>query len=178
MAETREDDMQRERYPHKVAALYPDAAAAKAAITALAAADLGDREVMQLEPGATDIDRVIEPETEATGETVTRDMVSGGAAGTVAGAAVAGASTLVAPTLFVSAPVVGPLIVLGYGAVIGGVPGAIRGLRLREGVLAGLVKDALESGCYVVLVHVANDELKRRAQDVLDQTMAEDTSHT
>jgi hypothetical protein len=42
--------------------------------------------------------------------------------------------------------VVGPPIILGYGALIGSTAGAIRGLRLRENLLADLVKDALKAG--------------------------------
>ena len=129
-----------------------------------------------LEPGDSDADRALEPDPAETRDTVTSDAVTGGAAGTLAGAAAAGAAAVVAPTLFVSAPVVGALVVLGYGAMIGGAAGAIHGLRLREGVLAGLVQDALKAGYYVVLVHAANDEAQRRAQGIVDETITEKTA--
>lgn len=77
-----------------------------------------------------------------------------------------------------SAPVVGPLVVLGYGAIIGAIPGAIRRLKLRKTMLATLVKDALNAGYYVVIVHAANAAAERRAQTVIDETMAEETAHS
>ena len=167
-----------ERYPHKVAAVYPDAATSESALLALDNAGLESVVVVRLDPGAGDIDVAIEPEREQTRNAVARDTVAGGAAGTAAGAVAAGAASVVAPTLFVSAPVVGPLIVLGYGAMIGGMAGAIRGLKLRENVLAGLVKDALQAGCHVVIVHAANEAAQQQVQAVIAETLTEETAHT
>lgn len=165
--------MRTELYPHKIAAVYPHGGAAEAAVMELNTANLDNVQVVLLAPGAGEAELAIEPDPTATRDTVTRDAVTGAAAGTLAGAAAAGAAAVVAPTLFVSAPVVGSLIVLGYGAVIGGTAGAIHGLRLREGVLAGLVKDALKAGYYVVLVHAADDEAQRRAREIVDETVTE-----
>ncbi len=170
--------MQRERYPHKVAAVYPDADAAEAATAALDGAAPGDVRIVRLAPGARDIDLAVEPEPDGTRDTVVGDVFAGSAAGTAAGAVVAGTATVVTPALFVSAPVLGPLIVLGYGTMIGSLAGAIRGLKVRETLLAGIVKDALKAGCHVVIVHAASDEARQRAQAVIDRTMTEQTAHT
>lgn len=170
--------MKSERYPYKVAAVYPNNAATEAAVHALNLTDLGDIEVARLEPGSSEIDVAIEPERAETRDTVVKDTVAGGIAGTAAGAGLTGAAALGAPALFVSAPVVGPLIVLGYGAMIGGTVGAIRGLKLRENMLSGLVKDALKAGCHVIVVHAASEDAQRRVQDVVNTTMAEDTAYT
>ncbi|MGD2055721.1 MAG: hypothetical protein PVJ15_02865 [Gammaproteobacteria bacterium] len=170
----------RERYPHKVAAVYPDAATTESALLALGTAGLKNVVTIHLEPDMDtgDVDLAIEPEREQTRNAVARDTIAGGAAGTVAGAVAAGAASVVAPTLFVSAPVVGSLIVLGYGAMIGGMTGAIRGLKLRENVLAGLVKDALRAGCHVVIVHAAKEAAWEQIQAVIEATMTEETAHT
>lgn len=170
--------MKKEHYPHKVAAVYPDAVAAELAMMALREAGLGDVKIVRLKPGTQQADHAIEPETEATRDTMVKDTLVGSAAGTVAGAAVAGTTALVSTSLFVSAPVVGPLIVLGYGALIGGIAGAIRSLKVREDILAGVVKDALKAGYHVVIVHAAREEDSHLAQEVIDQTLIEKAVHT
>jgi hypothetical protein len=169
-----EPAMKSERYPYKVAAVYQDGAAAETAARALENADLGDIEIIRLVPDQGDIDLSVEPGPEASRDTLIRDT----AAGTAAGAAAAGSTaTVAAPTLFVSAPIVGPLILLGYGAMIGGTVGAIRGLKLRESMLAGVVKDALKAGYPVVVINAADEDAKRRVQDVVDDSMAKQAAH-
>jgi hypothetical protein len=170
--------MNSERYPYKVAAVYPDSAAADAAVHDLNIDNLGDVEVVRLEPGTNQVDLAIEPEREQTRDTVINDTVTGSAVGTAAGAVLTGAAALGTPALFVSAPVVGPLMLLGYGAMIGGTVGAIRGLKLHENMLSGLVKDALKEGYHVVIIHAASEEGQQRVQDVISTTMPEDTAHT
>lgn len=170
--------MNSERYPYSVAAVYPDSAAADAAVHDLNIDNPGDVEVVRLEPGTNQVDLAIEQEREQTRDTVVNDTVTGSAVGTAAGAVLSGAAALGVPALFVSAPVVGPLMLLGYGALIGGTVGAIRGLRLRENLLSGLVKDALKEGYHVVIIHAASEEDQQRVQDVINSTMPEDTAHT
>lgn len=169
--------MKHTTYPHKVAAVYPDSDTADAAVQTFGLLQLGGIKVTHLSPGTTrEIDLAIEPEVEQTRDTMIGDTFIGGAAGTATGAAVAGATAVLAPALFVSSPLIGPLIVLGYGAMIGSAAGAIRGLRLRETLLAGLVKDALKAGFHVVLVHAEDADAQRRAQTVIDETMVEETA--
>lgn len=170
--------MNSERYPYKIAAVYPDNAAAEAAVHDLNITGLGDVEVVRLEPGTNQADLAIEPEREQTRNTVVNDTVTGSVVGTAAGALLTGATALGAPALFVSAPVVGPLVMIGYGGMIGGTVGAIRGLKLHENMLSGLVKDALKEGYHVVIIHAATEEGQQRVQDVINTTMPEDTAHT
>lgn len=139
-----------EQYPCTVAAIYADAASANAAVSMLEHSGLGDVRIVRLTPGQPGVD---------------------------SGALMAGAVTALTPALFVSAPVVAPLIILGYGSLLGVTAGAIRGVRLRELALAGLVKDALKAGYHVVLVHSANEQIRDRAQAVIDETMAENIAH-
>jgi hypothetical protein len=170
--------MQTEHYPHKIAAVYHDGTAAEAAAMALDAANLDDVSVVQLAPGDSAVDLAIEPETRSTRDTLVKDTAAGAAAGTAAGAVAGGAAALATPALFLSAPVVGPLIVLGYGAMIGSAAGAIRGLKMRENMLASLVKDALDAGYYCIIVHAANEDAEQRAREVIDATVTEETAHT
>lgn len=166
--------MKKESHPYKVAAIYPGIDEAEATVMALVDSKIDGIDIVQLAPGTEETGLAIENETEATLDTITRDAGIGGIAGTAAG----GAAVLVASSLFVSAPIVGPLIMLGYGTLIGGIVGAIRGLKIREGQLAGLVNDALDAGYYAVVVHAENEQGRNRAQDVIDLSMAEKTAHT
>jgi hypothetical protein len=97
--------MHTELYPNKTAAVYPDGDTAEAAAMAVDAADLENVSVLRLAPGDSTVEQAIEPETGATRNTVARDTLSGGAAGTAAGVAAAGTLAVTAPALFVSAPV-------------------------------------------------------------------------
>lgn len=143
-----------------LAAVYPDAATARAAVAALDLFAANPIEVLQLTPeSSTGL-------TDATGpknvqDALFRDTGDGAAA-----------------TLFVSAPVVGPLIVLGYGAEIAGVAGAVRGLQMHRDLLAALVKDALAAGYFVVIVHTNGEDTQRQARDVINASMAEDTRYS
>ncbi|MGD8312443.1 MAG: hypothetical protein PVJ66_07580, partial [Gammaproteobacteria bacterium] len=95
--------MTSEHYPYRIAAVYPDNRAVSAAMNALDATALEQVRVVELAPDATDIDRAIVRETGTRHDSVARDA-TGGAAGTAADAATAGAPDAVAPALFVSAP--------------------------------------------------------------------------
>lgn len=170
--------MKNEHYAHKLAAIYPDTAAAESAVAALESEKTADIKVMKLAPNSGDISHAIEPETQATRDTLVGDTLTGGAAGTAVGALAANAAAVAVPTLFVSAPIVGPLVVLGYGAMIGSTVGAIRGLKLQENLLAGLVKDALNAGYYAVIVHAENEAAHNRAKTIIDATLTEKTAHT
>jgi hypothetical protein len=140
--------MTSEHYPCEVAAVYPDGRTAAAAVDALNASTLDDIRVIELTPDATAI------------------------------AATTGLAAATSPVLFVSAPVVGSMIVLGYGAVIGRTSGAIRGLRLSRDLLAGLVKDVLKAGYYVVILHAANNRAQRHAEAVINATLPVQTAYT
>ncbi len=170
--------MKTENYPHKVAAVYPDASTAEEAIKALEAPAFADTKIIHISPDSSNIDRAIEPESTATVDTVVKDAAVGGTAGTITGAAVMAASTFAGSLLFISAPIVAPLAVLGYGALIGGTAGAIHGLKLSKDILTSLVEDAIKSGYHVVIVHSAKAETKQRAQDIISETMVVDTTQT
>jgi hypothetical protein len=152
-------------YPNKLAAVYPDAAAALAAFRALQRAAPGAISITHITPFSEDVDSLFEPDPDESRDALTRDTITGGAA-------IPAAAMAFAPALFVSAAVAGPLIVLGYGAMLGGSAGAVRGLRLRESLLAGLVKDALMAGCHVLIVRVADAGTRQRVQSAINETLA------
>jgi hypothetical protein len=170
--------MKREYYPYTVAAVYPNAAAAEAASQVLNDADLHDVRVFTLDTGSRAIDLAMEPQPLMTRRNTVGKNNFDARVGTAAGTNAMRVRAPASPALFVSAPVVGGLIVLGYGAVIGGAVGAIHGLRVRENLLVQLVKDTLKAGYHVIIIHAASEDAQRRVQDVLQTTMAEDSAFT
>jgi hypothetical protein len=75
-----------------------------------------------------------------------------------------------------AAPVAGPLIMMGYGAMLGSVAGAVRGARPQEGELAALVKDTLKAGNHVVIIHAADDASRQKVEGVINATLPEETA--
>lgn len=170
--------MKTEAYPHKTAAVYPDEETSADAVRALRAAAIENIDITTLRPGKADVSPAIEPEMEETRNRAILDTLYGTATGGAAAAVTAGAIAVAIPALFVSASVVAPLIVLGYGAVIGGTAGAILGIKPREGMLAGMVRDALKAGFYVVIVHAADHEAQHQAEAVISHTMADKSARS
>ena len=144
--------MTNEHLPYKVAAVFPDERTAAATVEALNAATLDGVRVLELTPDTSGVDQAVGP--------------------------AAGEPAVTSPALYVSAPVVGSLVVLGYGALINGAAGTIRGLRLRESLLADLLKDALRAGCFVVLLLAANSEARRHAEAVISATLSDQAIYT
>jgi hypothetical protein len=165
-------------FKHELAGIYASREAADKAYEAFVAAGFDASEVRLITPdkAAEDDDAVsrdIEPESGGTRDQIVKDTAVGTLAGGGAGAVGAGAIGLMAPMLFAAAPVVAPLIVMGYGAAIGGMGGAITGLHIEKTRLASMVRDALKGGFFVVLVHGRDEAAHRKAKEVMEATVAE-----
>lgn len=152
------------QYPYKAAALYGDAASAEAAIRMLRHPGLGGAKILQLGPGAYASDSANDSEADEP-----HGAVSGVA---FPGAMEADGVTALTSSLFVSVPVVAPLIILGYGSLVGGSAGPVCGTRLGERLLTGVVRDVIKAGCYAVLVHSVDEAMHGRAQALIGKTMA------
>jgi hypothetical protein len=135
----------------KIAALYPSASAADTAAFLLRDARVGRVDVMHIGDGRQGDG----PREEASSES----------------------SAPGAASLYVSAPVVAPLVILGYGALVGGAPGAVRDLDLAQPTFDDLINDALDAGFYVLMVHARDKQKRRQARDVLDRTIAGGQAH-
>lgn len=168
--------MNTEHYIHKIAAIYPDVHSAESALEALRQENLDDVKITHLHAGGIDAQRAVEPEQAATRDRFILDILAGTGAGAAAGAVGAGAIGLALPALFVSVPVVGPLMVAGYGAMIGGTVGAVKGIRVKEGLLASVVQDAIKRDFHVVVVHCADKDTCDRAGALVRDTLPEETA--
>jgi hypothetical protein len=147
-----------QRYPTMTAALYLDGVSANAVVSELRGIRPGTLEVRQFSPGA--------PKTAAAVGAVFQACQESHDAG----ATPASRAGMAIPTLFVSPPVVGPLIVLGYGSLFGD-RCTVRCLSLGRAALKGVVEDALDAGCHVIIVQAANGDIHRRVKDVLGKSV-------
>jgi len=170
--------MEEHEYPHKLAGVYPDQEKARAARDELLDTGLPRKQLRLIAAGDPNTDEKIDPESTATRDEMVKDTSVGAGAGTVAGAASAAGAEFLLPSLFISAPVVGGLIALGYGAALGGVAGAIYGMRMQEGMFASIVKDAVDDGNHVLVVHAHSEEEKEKAEKVMEHTMVASETDT
>ncbi|MCH8529343.1 MAG: hypothetical protein LAT65_00700 [Saccharospirillum sp.] len=106
------------------------------------------------------------PATEGKSNDALKDILVDGTVGTAAGAGVGAlgtvALTATSVTLFAASPLVAPLVMIGWGASLGGLIGAAVGTTTdssekKEGKLADLIGDAIAQG-QVVLVAVTRGE--------------------
>jgi hypothetical protein len=157
---------------HRVVGFYDTLAQAEATRERLLAHGLPPERVRTLRPGQGGAG----PEGEANSDDVLKELVRDGAIGTAAGtvAGAAGSLALAAAniSLFLASPVLGTLVMLGWGASLGGLLGAAVGAQTRTGDTADLVKDALASGHVVLVVHTDSEAQTVRARQVIADSMA------
>lgn len=108
---------------------------------------------------------------------VLKDMLVDGAIGTVVGTGV-GALAQIAfvtanVTLFVASPLVAPLMLLGWGASLGGFLGAAVGAAKKPKPFADLVQDAINNDQYVVIVETTTPEETATAQDIIQEAVGD-----
>lgn len=102
---------------------------------------------------------------------VLKEVLVDGTIGTVVGTGV-GALIQVAliaanVTLFVASPLIAPLVLLGWGASIGGVVGASIGAAENAKPLSALIEDAIASGQIVVVAETHSEAETTIAQEII-----------
>ena len=102
---------------------------------------------------------------------VLKDVLVDGTIGTVVGTGVGALIQvgLIAAnvTLFVASPLIAPLVLLGWGASIGGVVGASIGAAENAKPLSALVEDAIASGQIVVVAETRTEAETTIAQEII-----------
>lgn len=76
-------------------------------------------------------------------------------------------------TLFVASPLIAPLAMLGWGASLGGVIGAVAGASSKEGKFADLVQDAIASGQVVVVADTLTALESLQAAEIIKAAVGE-----
>jgi hypothetical protein len=101
---------------------------------------------------------------------VLKDVLVDSAIGTAVGITIGGLAevALIAAnvTLFVASPLIAPLVLLGWGASIGGLLGASAGAAANTKPLSDLVNDAIKSGQTAVVVETHTEEETTAAKDI------------
>lgn len=116
--------------------------------------------------------------TESSGQ-VLKEVIVDGTIGTAVGTGVGALLTVAMAaanvTLFVASPLIGPLVMLGWGASIGGLVGASIGAAEKAKPLSDLVQDAITSGGLVVVVETLSAEETKIAGKVLKEAVGDYT---
>ncbi len=108
---------------------------------------------------------------------VLKEIVVDGTIGAVVGTGV-GALAQVAfvaanVTLFVASPLIAPLVMLGWGAGLGGFLGAAVGAAKKEKPFADLVRDAIEHDQHVVIVETVTKEETEIAKRIIKDAVGD-----
>jgi hypothetical protein len=119
------------------------------------------------------------PAQEAKSDGVLQDVLVDGAIGTAVGTGVGalGSVALAATsvTLFIASPLVAPLMLLGWGASIGGLIGAAAGATSgsgnKEGWLSDLVSDAIANGQVVLVAETRNEQETANVREVIKDSV-------
>ena len=161
-----------EDYLHRIVGLYPNRASAESAQDEMLAQGIEPAQLRLLAPvsGGAGLD------ARSDSDDVLKDLLRDGAIGTAVGtAAGAGATIALAAaniTLFIANPVLGALYLVGWGASLGGLVGAVVGSERSHGDLPSLIKDALAAGQYVLVVHAATEAQTSEARRIAGTSMA------
>jgi len=166
-----------EQYRHHVSGFFAHRAEAEGALSRLVERGLA-REQLQLFD-ADSGPAVAEPKGESN-EVLTNVLVDG-AVGTAVGTGIGALAqlALVAAnvSLFIASPLVAPLVMLGWGASLGGfigaAAGANTGVEHKEGWLSDLVHDAIANGQVVLVAQTNNEQETAIARDVIGTSVGE-----
>jgi hypothetical protein len=120
---------------------------------------------------------VTKHEAEESSNKVLKDVLVDGGIGTAVGTGIGALIQvgLIAAnvTLFIASPLIAPLVLLGWGASIGGVVGASIGAAENAKPLSALVEDAIKSGQIVVVVETHSEAETAIAQEVIKASIGD-----
>lgn len=116
---------------------------------------------------------------------VLKDMVVDGAIGTAVGTGLGALGSVALAvanvSLFIASPLLAPLVMLGWGASLGGLVGAAAGASAgpekKEGWFSDLVGDAIASGQVVLVAETRTEQETAIAREVI-QTLVGDSKDT
>jgi hypothetical protein len=159
-------------YLHRVIGLYPSLDEANHARDLVVAGGLAPTQIRVLATGSASAGADSNSGDEKSdSDDVLKDLLRDGAIGTAVGS-VAGAGVSIALaaanlTLFIASPVLGALYLIGWGASLGGLVGAVVGSERSAGDASTLIRDALEHGRFVLVVHARTEAETTTARQVV-----------
>lgn len=153
-------------YRHHVSGFFPHRDKADSTLAILVERGIP---VAQLQVFAGDADAPPAPTPQAHSNGVLKDMLVDGAIGTAVGTGVGGMIT--------AGLVVAPLMLLGWGASLGGFFGAVVGASAgagdNQGRFADLIRDAIKAGDVVLVAETHSEEQTAIAREVIDASVGE-----
>jgi hypothetical protein len=153
--------------PHRVVGIYPDRESAETAHAQMVNLGLAPRHISLLEGASAEIGTDGSSDSREVLEDLLRDGAIGTVVGTAAGAGVSFALAAVNLTLFIASPVLSALYLVGWGASLGGLVGAVVGAEATRGDVPRLIRDALKAGHVVLVIHTYTEDETARARDVI-----------
>lgn len=165
-----------ENYQHRVYGLYANRHEAEQIRAQLLQKGFKPEQMELI--GKSQSDEEIRPDSDE----VRNEVVIDGAIGTAAGAGIGalGEVALAAAnvSLFIASPVLGTLMMIGWGAAVGGLVGAAVGAGTEDTKrFSDIVQDAVKSGHAALIVYAMNEEQTTLAQAVIAESL-EDKSQT
>lgn len=160
-------------YLHRVLGLYATRAAAESARDLLAQRGLAPEKIKILETERDSLGRAVKADSDDVLKEMLRDGAIGTAVGTLAGAVGTVALAAANISLFIASPVLGTLSMLGWGASLGAIVGAVAGAENSKGDVSDLVKNALESGHVALIAHTDTEDETNYARQIISDSMHE-----
>ena len=154
-------------YRHHVSGFFAIAQEAESVQTRLINRGLPRERVHLFEAGKA----ALTAATPAKSDAVLKDVLVDGAIGTAVGTGVGALAevALVAAnvSLFVASPLLAPLVMLGWGASIGGTVGAVVGAGKKDRSLSSLIRDAVSNGQIVLVARTRTSDETTHAQQLM-----------
>lgn len=161
-------------YLHRVVGLYPTHVAAQTAHDELLSHGFPPAQLRLIAPEFAGAGADVAPDSDDVLSDLLRDGAIGTAVGSAAGAGATIALAAANITLFVTNPVFGALYLLGWGASLGGLLGAVVGAERHKGDVSSLIKDAMACSQFVLVVHAKTEHETSQAQRIFGKFMASD----
>lgn len=167
-----------DEYRHHVSGFFPHRDKADSTLNTLIERGIPAAQ-LQIFAGNADAPPAPSPQRQSNG--VLKDMLVDGAIGTAVGTGLGGLTSigLVAAnvSLFIASPVLAPLMLLGWGASLGGFFGAVVGASSaageHQGGFAELINDAIKSGDTVLVVETYTETQTAIAREVINASVGE-----
>ncbi len=159
-----------DEYRHHVSGFFATRVEAESAQDKLVALGLPRDRLRMFETNPTPVKPV-----PASSNEVLKDIVVDGAVGTVVGTGMGALAqvALVAAnvSLFVASPLIAPLAMLGWGASLGGLIGAMAGAGTKKGSFDALINDAIASGQSVLVAETLTVEETEIARETMQSAV-------
>lgn len=167
-----------DEYRHHVSGFFAHHEEAESVISKLVERGL-PRERLQIYAADSTASSAPAPQTESN--EVLKDMVVDGAIGTAVGTGIGALGSVALAvanvSLFIASPLLAPLVMLGWGASLGGLVGAAAGASAspekekKEGWLSDLVGDAIASGQVVLVAETRTPQETAIAREVIQASV-------